>query len=220
MTVYLAIADEHEDGALALLASQGIEATTGRGKPWERMRGESAKAYQAFALYRDAGPARSVEKVQEALKAGGTPKSAGLLYRWSGAWDWGERAQQWDDYADARARERDDVERAEARKRLTDEQMRMARMGRLVAERWLSEFGTADQPGARAVSTLTGVEIARFMAVCTAIERGGATVERLRYQDVQKVVNGLIEVGLRYVDPDSADAFLADLDEVVGASAD
>jgi hypothetical protein len=33
-------------------------------------------------------------------------------------------------------------------------------------------------------------------------------------------VNGLIEVGLRYVDPDSADAFLADLDEVVGASAD
>jgi hypothetical protein len=221
VTVYIAVADEHEDGALALLHSQGIEATTGRGKPWERMRGETFKAFEAFVIYRDLGPARSVEAVKDVLQAGGTPKGVSLLYRWSTGWDWRERAEAWDDYADARKRERDEIERVESRKRLADEHMKLAKMGRLVAERWLQEFGTPDKPGARAVATLTGQEITRFMQVCVQIERmgAGATTDRLQYRDVQKVVDALIELALRYVPDDAQDAFLADLDEMVGSAA-
>ena len=36
-------------------------------KPWERQKGESEKAYEAFAAYRDMGPERSITKVSQSL---------------------------------------------------------------------------------------------------------------------------------------------------------
>jgi hypothetical protein len=53
---------------------------------WERQEGESARAYEAFSLYRDYGPARSIAKVAEALG-----KSRALLERWSVAHEWVDR---------------------------------------------------------------------------------------------------------------------------------
>lgn len=59
--------------------------------PWERQPGESAKAFAAFAHYRDLGPGRSLRQTGADL-----PKSIQLLKRWSTRWDWRERAQAHD----------------------------------------------------------------------------------------------------------------------------
>ena len=62
-------------------------------KPWERQPGESAKAYEAFSLYRDMGVERSLSKVGNALG-----KSKTMMDKWSSpnAFNWVERAKAWD----------------------------------------------------------------------------------------------------------------------------
>src|SRR5690606_17803428 len=68
---------------------------------WERQGGETDKAYEAFALYRDMGVNRSVRDVAQQLG-----KSAALIARWSSKKNWVERVSAWDDHEDERRRER------------------------------------------------------------------------------------------------------------------
>ncbi|MGZ4924285.1 MAG: hypothetical protein ACXV5H_10085 [Halobacteriota archaeon] len=70
------------------------------GDLWERLPGESAKAYDAFRCYRDMGPKRSIAKVARAMGC-----STGLLKRWSSPYRWVARAMRYDDYLDKRLRE-------------------------------------------------------------------------------------------------------------------
>lgn len=60
-------------------------------KPWDRQRGESSKAYEAFAIYRDMGSDRTVRSVAESLNKSGT-----LIAGWSGKHGWVARAAAWD----------------------------------------------------------------------------------------------------------------------------
>lgn len=60
-------------------------------EPWDRRNEESDEAFEAFHLYRDQGPSRSIASVAETLE-----KSEGLLYRWSSRHDWVDRAAGWD----------------------------------------------------------------------------------------------------------------------------
>lgn len=60
---------------------------------WERQRGETAKAYAAFMVYRDLGPfERSVAATARVIVKGKTN-----CLRWSRLWLWEERAGLWDD---------------------------------------------------------------------------------------------------------------------------
>jgi hypothetical protein len=63
-------------------------------QPYHRLPAETAKAYEAFTVYRslDTGE-RSLERVSETLH-----KSVTLLARWSRANDWVKRAAAYDDY--------------------------------------------------------------------------------------------------------------------------
>lgn len=61
------------------------------GQPWDRISGESGKAYEAFVAYRDMGLTRSVRGVAVVIG-----KSRTLCDRWSSKWDWVNRAHQWD----------------------------------------------------------------------------------------------------------------------------
>ena len=60
-------------------------------KPWERQPGESEKAYEAFALYRDLGLNRSNHEVCSKLS-----KSRQLISRWKANYHWDERVRAYD----------------------------------------------------------------------------------------------------------------------------
>lgn len=68
-------------------------------KPWERQKGEGEKAYEAFVLYRDMGPKRSIRAVGQELG-----KSRALIERWSSQWDWQERVRAYENELDKEAR--------------------------------------------------------------------------------------------------------------------
>lgn len=63
----------------------------GTDKPWEQQPGESGPAFEAFSIYRDLGPGRTVSAVVEKLR-----KSDSLLRRWKAKWDWRSRAVAYD----------------------------------------------------------------------------------------------------------------------------
>lgn len=67
--------------------------------PWERQPDESAKAYEAFALYRDMGSDRS--QVKLAQKQGRTTKT---ISEWSVRYNWVERVRAYDIWLERQAR--------------------------------------------------------------------------------------------------------------------
>ncbi len=70
-----------------------------RGTPGERRASESSPAFEAFVLYRDLGPSRSINSVARELH-----KSASLIGRWSAKYRWIERVDEWDRHQDERRR--------------------------------------------------------------------------------------------------------------------
>lgn len=86
-------------------------------EPWERLPVESSPAWEAFVLYRDGGPARTIRGVCRQLH-----KSLTLIGRWSVRHKWVERAGGWDAYTDRIRREAS----LKAVKEMTERHARMA----------------------------------------------------------------------------------------------
>jgi hypothetical protein len=60
--------------------------------PWERQKGESGKAYEAFCVFRDIKPTdRTIVKVSDTIS-----KSLPMLYKWKTVWQWDKRVLQFD----------------------------------------------------------------------------------------------------------------------------
>ena len=59
--------------------------------PWERQTKETEKAYEAFLLYKNAGPGRTVIDVARKLQ-----KSYTLIRRWDKKWNWEDRVLAYD----------------------------------------------------------------------------------------------------------------------------
>ncbi len=81
-------------------------------EPWERQPDETAKQFEAFAIYRDLGIERSLSKVGGLLG-----KSKTLMDRWSTANSWVERAAAWDREQDRilRQQQLDDIKKMRKR---------------------------------------------------------------------------------------------------------
>lgn len=60
-------------------------------EPWERQPEETVKAFEAFVIYRDLGPERSITKVTQTLN-----KSRPLIGEWSSKYRWVERCAAFD----------------------------------------------------------------------------------------------------------------------------
>ena len=75
--------------------------TNSADKPWERQKGESEKAYEAFITYRDLGAKRGVSAVSEELT-----KSRQLISRWKSTWNWDERCREWDNQLQREAKQK------------------------------------------------------------------------------------------------------------------
>jgi hypothetical protein len=79
---------------------------------YERLEGESKKAFEAFVEYRNMGLDRSIAKVGAKLG-----KSVSLLERWSSKYSWVERAKEYDAEMDRKALLQQEKERKEMVKR-------------------------------------------------------------------------------------------------------
>ena len=93
-------------------------------KPWERRKGESPLAYQAFVVYRDLGAARKFVAAADAVG-----KSTSLVRRWAARYDWRDRAWAWDV---AQAREAEDAlrqQREESLQRQARDAEQLQRLG-------------------------------------------------------------------------------------------
>ncbi len=76
--------------------------------PWERLQGETDRAFEAFLVYRDMGAARSTAKVAQELG-----KSKALMDRWCSRWRWVRRVRLYAAHEDHLRRERLRVQRLE-----------------------------------------------------------------------------------------------------------
>lgn len=65
---------------------------------YERLPGETSKAWQAFRIYRDLGPDRTHENTR--LSLGKTSGYLRVLEEWSSKYSWAERAVLYDDWLD------------------------------------------------------------------------------------------------------------------------
>ncbi len=72
---------------------------------WEQQPHEPARAFNAFTVYRDLGPKRTLREAfrQETRKESAQPN--GTWTRWYTDWQWSLRAQAWDRELDALRRE-------------------------------------------------------------------------------------------------------------------
>lgn len=70
-------------------------------KPWERQKGESEKAFEAFKIYRDMGEERTISAVGKRLE-----KSRNLIDRWKERWNWKERVRAYDNELEKQAKEK------------------------------------------------------------------------------------------------------------------
>jgi len=128
-----------------------------KGDPWDRQKGESNRAYEAFLMFRDMGVNRERKVVMEIY-----PNSQ----NWSGKFDWTRRAESWDDHLRAIA------ERAMEQEK-TQMAIRQARIGvkmQEMAERTLD---------ARTVVPQSVGEVVKLAEVGSKIERlaRGASTE-------------------------------------------
>ncbi len=121
--------------------------------PWDIQPGETARAYQAFAIYRDMGPERSLAKAGQKLG-----KNLTTITGWSTKYGWVERAAAFDAEAARRATAKSLDDHAEVR-------ARQAQLGRLMQARGAQRIGQLDP------STLEAKE-ARMLA------SDGARIER------------------------------------------
>jgi hypothetical protein len=181
--------------------------------PWHRLveEGEGTKAYEAANVYFMLGPGRSIAAVGQELR-----KSEGLLGRWSRAYRWVERAGQWDDHAASLERQRNEVERREARRRMLDSHARLGQRATSIASSWLDEFG---EGGSKTAADLTASEAVRLLEVAARVERESRPARWSPPDEAaaRQFAGSLIVVALRHVPADAAEVFLADLCAEVGA---
>ena len=83
--------------------------------PWERQKGETTNAYEAFCVYRDLGVKRSQVKTCEKLG-----KNSTTISDWSVKYNWVERAAAYDDDQERKEREMMEKERLNDIKKMRD----------------------------------------------------------------------------------------------------
>ena len=91
---------------------------------WDKREDESSKAYAWFCRYRDMGPDRSHEKLNQKYTEGRSRKA--LTLRWSSKYNWVERAEAYDVYLEGRKRESNEertIKAAEEHIKLSDSVM-------------------------------------------------------------------------------------------------
>lgn len=122
-------------------------------EPWERQAGESVKAFEAFAIYRDMGVERSLRKVAQRLN-----KSVTQIAEWSSNKNWVERVAAWDAEQDRIARQ----EQIKAIKAMRNRHAGMAKAMIVKAGRALQKIPDEE---------IKASDISRMIEVASKLER-------------------------------------------------
>lgn len=122
-------------------------------KPWERQNGESGQAYEAFAIYRDAGKSRTVSAVVKRLG-----KSRSLIDRWKARWDWEARADAYDNDIDRQAKE----QAVKDKRKMLDRHIKIAMQ---VQQKALQALDKLD------VEDMSAKDIKEYIRMATDLER-------------------------------------------------
>lgn len=128
-------------------------------KPWERQKGESDKAYEAFVTYRDMGADRSIRAVAQKLD-----KSRTQIGKWSSAWDWTERVRIYDNELETEVR----AKVIKGRKDMTDRHIKIAMQ---LQKKALEALNSLE------VKAMTPKDIKEFLKMATDLERLNRTLE-------------------------------------------
>lgn len=122
-------------------------------KPWERQKGESEKAFEAFAAYRDMGEKRTFTAVAEKLH-----KSYTLIRRWKNNWNWDERVREYDNDLEKQAR----AQAIKDRKDMTSRHIQIAMQLQKKALAALKELSVED---------MSPKDIKEYIKMATDLER-------------------------------------------------
>lgn len=128
-------------------------------KPWERQKGESAQAYEAFSIYLGMGAERSLSAVAKQLS-----KSLPLIKRWSREKEWQERIRAYDNDVEKQARRK----AVAARKDMVDRHIGIAMQ---LQKKALEALGSLS------VEDMTPKDIKEYIKMATDLERLNRTLE-------------------------------------------
>jgi hypothetical protein len=138
-------------------------------KLWDRVEGETSKAYEAFCLYRDIGSERNFTMVAE--------QCGSSVFDWKERFNWLDRAIAYDDWMEERTRRENEQQRLEMAKRQAALGKRMQEKAKLALE---------------TVPIETIGDVARLVDVGVKVERLalGETTENVQEKQVQIVWQG------------------------------
>lgn len=148
---------------------------------WDRRAAESAKAFEAFVVYRDGGATRSVERVAETLQ-----KDHTFLRKWSARHEWVSRAAAYDTEVARRASARTIESDADALARQIEDARAMqaeARQRFVEAATDASDMSRAEAARVWAMAAKEEREARRLPA---KVEASGAFVFRVTHADEDK----------------------------------
>lgn len=128
-------------------------------KPWERQKGESEKAFEAFSIYRDMGAERTITAVVKRLG-----KSRNLIDRWKDRWEWKERVRLFDNDLEKQARNK----AVKDRKAMVDRQIKIAMQVQKKALEALDKLSVED---------MSPKDIKEYIKMATELERLNRNLE-------------------------------------------
>lgn len=126
---------------------------TNSAAPWERQKGESEKAYEAFSLYRDKGTDRTITAVVKELS-----KSRSLIDRWKSRWEWEDRVREYDNDQERKVKK-------EAEKGLRQMYNRQVKVAMTMQAKALAALEQLD------IEALSPKDIKEYIKIATDLER-------------------------------------------------
>jgi len=130
-------------------------------QPWDRLTGESSKAYAHFCLYRDMGVNRSIRQLPS---VSGCTSVVRQLNRWSSRWRWVERSQCYDDHLQYQDRLRQEKDR----KDMLTPHGKIAVLGQNLVVKGIEKLLADVEQGKR---DLSASDASRLLDVAVKIER-------------------------------------------------
>ncbi len=155
--------------------------------PWERLKDggkfiESQKAFEAFTIYRDMGPTRSLVKVGQTLA-----KTRQNLNRWSSQFQWVERCDRYDEHMDRIALlEQEDARRAMAREHIELANAMLEKVAQRLADLDPEQISPAQIPN----YIQTAVNIERLAIGESTVNTREITTRPIRYIEVHRQSRG------------------------------